>query len=489
MRPRIAASNVFVALVLACTPAFAGSTSSGVCERMKFAAAGRSASLLLLCHGRTAGSGIEPSARCTERAAISFERRFAAAEDFGGCDVDGEADAMQVIIAGLADDLAAILDPGSGKDRCAALKLKFSARTAAAYMDCHAEAALAQVPVAQGCIDEAASRLSVLFQRVEENQTCTAVGDADDVEDLIESFAVDVSAEIYGIVAGPHPTNLVAVVDDDEIDLTWTHPDPDEGLSHARVLRRLDAAPTDPQDPAATEVFFGVGEAAADDLTALLPDTSTTPRTYHYAVYACTPSGQCDAAGSHDTVTPSLVQALQGGGYVIHWRHSSADVCADSTGLGTAATTSSPNWWRTCDSNCATTTARQLNTTGRNESVAIGDALAARGITIGRVVSSEFCRNFETAALMDFGPVVEESPLITFFVYDEANRCTNSYDFLEQVPAAGTNTALIGHAGFPSPCAVLGSLAWAEAAIFKPDGMGGTTFVARVLGNEWVGLP
>jgi hypothetical protein len=104
-------------------------------------------------------------------------------------------------------------------------------------------------------------------------------------------------------------------------------------------------------------------------------------------------------------------------------------------------------------------------------------------------VSSEFCRNVGTAVLMDFGPMIEERSDITYFVYDEANRCTNSYALIAEVPAAGTNTALIGHAGFTGTCPVLGALAWSEAAIFKPDGIGGQTLVARLLWNEWSALP
>ena len=88
---------------------------------------------------------------------------------------------------------------------------------------------------------------------------------------------------------------------------------------------------------------------------------------------------------------------------------------------------------------------------------------------------------------MDFGPTIETDQGITFFVYDEANRCTHAYDFLEQTPAAGTNTAIVGHAGFT--CAILDQLGMGEGAIFKPDGMGGTTFIARVLPAGWSTLP
>lgn len=163
-----------------------------------------------------------------------------------------------------------------------------------------------------------------------------------------------------------------------------------------------------------------------DDLADLLPDTTTVPRTWHYAVYGCDISDNCEDTGSHTTLAPTVVQVLRAGGYVVHSRHASADVCSDATHLG-------------------------------------------------------------TAVLMDFGPTIEESQDITYFVYDEAERCNNSFALLGEVPTAGTNTALIGHAGFT--CPPLSQLAWAEAAIYKPDGMGGTTFIERVLAADWLTLP
>jgi hypothetical protein len=86
---------------------------------------------------------------------------------------------------------------------------------------------------------------------------------------------------------------------------------------------------------------------------------------------------------------------------------------------------------------------------------------------------------------MDFGPPIEQRTDITFFVYDDSTRCANSYALLAEVPASGTNTAIIGHTGFGAPCPVLQELQWSEAAIFKPDGQGGTELVDRLLWNEW----
>jgi hypothetical protein len=72
-------------------------------------------------------------------------------------------------------------------------------------------------------------------------------------------------------------------------------------------------------------------------------------------------------------------------------------------------------------------------------------------------------------------------------VYDDRGRPHPPRARIAEVPAAGTNTAIIGHTGFT--CGVLGSLAWGEAAIYKPDGAGGARLIARVESGAWLALP
>jgi phosphohistidine phosphatase SixA len=271
-----------------------------------------------------------------------------------------------------------------------------------------------------------------------------------------------------------------------EVRLSWLADPP----VRVRLLRRLNAAPAGPEDVESALVFEGVGTSAAEPLARLLPDTQTDPRTDHYALFPCSDDGTCEAVGSRTTLTPTITQALRGGGYVLHWRHSAANVCTDQVALGPAATTTSPGWWKSCDANCETATARQLNAVGMEEARSIGQVFRERGIPVGRVLSSEFCRNVSTAELMDFGPVIEQRPEITFFVYDEANRCANAYALIAEMPAAGTNTALIGHTAYPPPgCPILEELAWSEAAVFKPDGAGGSVFVVRIRVGDWPQVP
>ncbi len=285
------------------------------------------------------------------------------------------------------------------------------------------------------------------------------------------------------MIEPPAPADLTVVIDGDEVRLAWTHPDPGLGYPRALVMRRLNA-PVTADDPLAEVVFEGEANTATHPLADLLPDVPEEPRTYHYAVFACPAEGDCGEQAARATLTPTLAEALRGGGYVIHWRHAAAPAtCGVQDRVGSDV----PEWWKSCFADCAMpddVLARQLDADGRAESERIGAAVDLLGIGIGRVLSSEFCRNVQTAELMDLGPPIEQLPEITFFVYDESMRCANSYALLEEAPLAGTNTAIVGHGGFSTACPVLNDLAWAEAGIFKPHD-GGTTFVTRVTEDEW----
>ncbi len=439
------------------------------------------------CHARAVWFGVPVRGACVGRIDEAFEAAFARAEAPGACAFVGIASAVDAAIDGTIADLVAALATDPLRGRCAATKLRAAGRRAFRELVCRRRAIRMGQPIDPNCRADADARLVKAFASAERRFPCGAGGGMAAVAPLIEDFANEVTALIVaGPPHDPAPSELAAAIAASQVQLTWNAPDPATGNTHVRVLRGLNAAPTDATDPAAAVVFFGTGSSAAEPLTALLPTTTETARTYHYAAFGCTSGGVCETTGSRTTLAPTLVQVLRAGGYVLHWRHSAATVCQDDLGLGTAATTASPFWWRSCNAVCppdGMATARQLDATGVVEATSLGETFATLGIPIGRVQSSEFCRNVTTAMLMDFGPAIEQRQDITFFVYDEAARCANSLALLAVAPPAGSNTAIIGHAGFT--CTLLGTLAWSEAAIYKPDGAGGSHFVTRVLWNAW----
>jgi len=104
------------------------------------------------------------------------------------------------------------------------------------------------------------------------------------------------------------------------------------------------------------------------------------------AALACAPLAAAD---------PDLWQRLQSGGYVLLIRHAATD-----PGIG------DPPGFRLAD--CSTQ--RNLSEQGRRDARAIGAAFRQRGIPLGPVLSSRWCRCLDTARLA-FGRV-EEAPML-----------------------------------------------------------------------------
>lgn len=459
-------------------------TPADSCAIAKLHATARLLDGRLRCAGRAARTGVGFDAGCDAKAEDRFFGAFSRINGRGGCVFTADVVAVFALTDDLVFELDSALRPTLGANRCAAGKLVALAQRAFAELGCIARA-VAGKEANDACVARVSGAFAKRLVKAERRGPCLTTGDGPTLEASLVPFSLFIQT-IFG--TSPLPSDLSATVDGAAIDLAWTPPDPSSGDTDVKILRRLNTPPTGPDDPQATQVFFGTATSTTDDLTALLPDTPTVPRTYHYAAFGCTGAGACEPQGTNASVTPTIVQALRAGGYVVSWRHGAADICVDHTDLGTASTTAVPNWWKSCDANCATTaTARQLNASGAADATTIGNAFDTLGIPVGRVVSSEFCRTVTTAQLMSFGPAIEQRQDITFFVYDEANRCQHVQALLAEAPAAGTNTAIIGHAGFV--CANLDQLAMGEGAIFKPDGSGGSTFIARVLPAAWATLP
>jgi phosphohistidine phosphatase SixA len=275
----------------------------------------------------------------------------------------------------------------------------------------------------------------------------------------------------------PGPSSLSATLsaDGQRVLLAWLNPDAGT-FDRVRITRSsTENGPDGGFTTSTVQVFEGTTSSASELVDGLLPF-----RTYTYLAVGCSTT-RCETAGITASLTLTLKQALRGGGYTIFWRHASADVCSDRTTLCPAAPggqtcgqalagTANDNWWKTCvaDPPTCATSARQLNVVNSsNETMAVRTWFQMNGVTVGRILTSEFCRCFTTAQQFMFGPTVEQSQDLTYFVYEEALRCAKSMRLLNEAPARGTNTGMVSHAGFS--CPTLDSLAWGEAAIYKPQ--------------------
>lgn len=166
---------------------------------------------------------------------------------------------------------------------------------------------------------------------------------------------------------------------------------------------------------------------------------------------------------------PAAVDALRRGGYVLYFRHAATDMTKNDAAM------------KSFD-DCPTQ--RNLVDRGRDDARAIGAAIKALGIPIGKVRASPYCRTVETAELafgraektaeVRGGPAQASDPA----------RYAALRKLLSERPAPGTNDVIVSH-GNPF-YAVAGPpyLAEGEAAVVLPTG-DGFRVVARIRVEDW----
>lgn len=186
---------------------------------------------------------------------------------------------------------------------------------------------------------------------------------------------------------------------------------------------------------------------------------------------APTPAPSPPAAG------PDLLPALRAGGHVIYIRHARTErEGADQVSAVMG--------------DCATQ--RMLSEAGWQEARGIGAAFVALRIPVAAVLSSEYCRAWQTADLA-FGRHVK-TPALNFEraeTYDPAQVAAmraRIRPLLGTLPPAGHNTVIVGHDDpfeaatglYPEPMGV--------AVVLRPDGRGGATILATIAPDGWRAL-
>jgi phosphohistidine phosphatase SixA len=173
-----------------------------------------------------------------------------------------------------------------------------------------------------------------------------------------------------------------------------------------------------------------------------------------------------------------LVRALRQGGYVIYFRH------ADT---GAPYAEREPVDFQRCE------TQRNLNDHGREQALSLGEQFRRLAIPTGDILTSEFCRCWQTAELA-FGRY-RKVPVLTGVSRDPASADRRAQAsaglraLLGSRPRDGANTVLVSHGYnlFDLEHFLLG--VQGEAAIYSPDGKGGYRLVARLAPDDWAGLP
>lgn len=181
-----------------------------------------------------------------------------------------------------------------------------------------------------------------------------------------------------------------------------------------------------------------------------------------------------------------LVSALRDGGHVIYIRHAKTvkdwgDQASPDLDL----------------SDCSTQ--RRLSDEGKADAKVIGEGIKAAGIPVGDVISSDYCRAYNTADLA-FGRYTKNSnlnflPCVECTPEEYKEYAARVAPLMSALPETGKNTVLVGHDDpfqgvtmpivpengiYPAPMGV--------AYIAKPLGDGKFDLVAKINPNEWQSL-
>jgi phosphohistidine phosphatase SixA len=163
-------------------------------------------------------------------------------------------------------------------------------------------------------------------------------------------------------------------------------------------------------------------------------------------------------AHAEDTLWP----LLQKGGQILMLRHATAPGTYDPPGFQV--------------DDCSTQ--RNLDEGGRAEARRLGEALKARGVPVGRVLSSRWCRCLETARLA-FGRVDPWPALDSLRRGDEDERVKDVRRFVSR-PFTGPNVVLVTHQFNIREVTGLPSIASGESVVLTPLGNGDFRVAGRL---------
>ena len=175
-----------------------------------------------------------------------------------------------------------------------------------------------------------------------------------------------------------------------------------------------------------------------------------------------------------------LVRALRAGGFTIYFRHA-------QTQWSQSDHVRAEGDWLSCDPE----EIRQLSAAGRETATAVGEALRALRVPVGRVLASPYCRTVQTAKLLGVGPVETTTDVMNLRVAEYFGGTgaivARARAQLARTPAAGTNTVIVAHGNVAREATPVYP-GEAEGVVFRADGHGGFHVVAQINPAEWARL-
>ncbi|MBF2014189.1 MAG: histidine phosphatase family protein [Rivularia sp. T60_A2020_040] len=170
----------------------------------------------------------------------------------------------------------------------------------------------------------------------------------------------------------------------------------------------------------------------------------------------------------------ALLNALKQGGHVIYFRHTQTEKdYADQV--------------KAVMGDCSTQ--RMLSETGWKQAKTIGYGFRKYTIPFDQVISSQYCRAWQTADLA-FGKYEKNADLNfpkaeDYTPEQTAQMKAQLTPMLTAVPAKATNTVIVGHDDLFEAATGIYPDPQGMAYVVKPDGKGGFELIANMLPEEW----
>jgi len=184
-------------------------------------------------------------------------------------------------------------------------------------------------------------------------------------------------------------------------------------------------------------------------------------------------AGQLSGDTSPKLSGTALIKELQQGGHVIFFRHGPTSEQGEKDVAGADLADCSKQ--------------RPLSSAGHAQTKEIGAALKGLQIPTGEVYSSPYCRCLDTARNI-FGKATNTDFLHFAVQLRSAERSSITaklLDLLAQVPAAGTNNALVSHTANLQEAVGIWPKPEGVAHVFKPKGDGTFTYVGMLQPETW----
>jgi len=186
----------------------------------------------------------------------------------------------------------------------------------------------------------------------------------------------------------------------------------------------------------------------------------------------------CAAAPASGTLSPrELAGALRQGGYTIYFRHAQTDWSQDDR-------IQAAGDWKSCDP----AQMRQLSAQGRRTAEAVGRAMRALAIPVGRVLASPYCRAVATAEGMGLAEVETTTAVMNLRAAEHFGGreaiLARARRLLSAPPPAGSNTVIVAH-GNVARALMAASPGEAEALVLRPQPAGGFAVLGQLRPQDW----